>query len=305
MAQIMQEPRNKPGTAVVLRGGMGVGKTIVGQVVGSLLGRHYVYADDPRYLVGNFNIHMATCLFLQADEAVWAGDKHAEGRLKGLVTSTSQMIEAKGVDPVKLDNHLRLLMTSNSDWVVPAGKDERRFAIFEVAPHCAQRHEYFGELLDEIENGGRERLLYELLQVDLSAVNLRDIPKTEALFEQKVHSLDPIEAWLFERLQAGTPTRKHELWPEFVKTSDLVDDYIATAERVGISRRSTESQFGIKLKKLMPAARPCRRLVPADGGGTSVTRATGYDLPALHEARSAFEETLQQPIEWGSDDHGG
>ena len=94
-------------------------------------------------------MHMATCLFLQADEAVSAGDKHAEGRLKGLVTSTVEMIEAKGVDPVKVDNHLRLMMTSNSDWVVPAGKDERRFAIFDVgrtahnvmniSPRCCAR----------------------------------------------------------------------------------------------------------------------------------------------------------------------
>ena len=189
-AQRLQEPRNKPGTAIVFRGGMGVGKTIVGQIFGSLMKRHYVPADDPRYIVGNFNMHMATCLFLQADEAVWAGDKHAEGRLKGLITSTVQMIEAKGVDPVKLDNHLRLMMTSNSDWVVPAGKDERRFAIFDVAPHCAQRHEYFAEMLREMETGGRERLLYELLAFDLTTVNLRTIPKTAALLEQKIHSLD-------------------------------------------------------------------------------------------------------------------
>ena len=46
-AQILQEPRNKPGTAIVFRGGMGVGKTIVGQIFGSLMKRHYVPADDP------------------------------------------------------------------------------------------------------------------------------------------------------------------------------------------------------------------------------------------------------------------
>jgi hypothetical protein len=36
---------------------------------------------------------------LRADEAVWAGDKAADGRLKGLVTSPNQQIEAEGVVP--------------------------------------------------------------------------------------------------------------------------------------------------------------------------------------------------------------
>ena len=56
--------------------------------------------------------------------------KSAEGRLKGLVTSEYQLIEVKGVDQFKSPNYVRLMMTSNEAWVVPAGKDERRFAFF-------------------------------------------------------------------------------------------------------------------------------------------------------------------------------
>lgn len=297
LASIVQQPRNKPGTAVVLRGGMGVGKTIVGQVVGALIKRHYVIADDPRYLLGNFNIHMATCLLLQADEATWAGDKHAEGRLKGLVTSTTQMIEPKGVDPVRLDNHLRLLMTSNSDWVVPAGKDERRFAIFDVGSHCAGNHDYFAELFAELDAGGYAKLLHELLAFDLTSVNLRTIPKTRALLEQKVHSLDPVEAWLLERLEAGEPTRGLGTWPAFIPKPALLDDYVKTSERTGITRRATETQFNLKLRKLLPGLRPDRQSVPSDSGA-SMIRVRGYALPPLHEARRSFESALQQEIEW-------
>lgn len=69
-AHMMQKPREKPGTAIVLRGGMGTGKTKVGQVFGSLVRAHHFLIDDPRYLLGQFNSHMAACLFLQAEEAV-------------------------------------------------------------------------------------------------------------------------------------------------------------------------------------------------------------------------------------------
>ncbi|MBL7405596.1 hypothetical protein INQ30_24975, partial [Escherichia coli] len=119
-------------TALVMRGKMGTGKTKIGEAIGSLFPSHYFLVDDARYVTGNFNAHMASCLLLQAEEAVWAGDKNAEGRLKSLVTAKTQMIESKGVDPIRLDNFVRLLMTSNEDWVIPAGKDERRFCVLDI-----------------------------------------------------------------------------------------------------------------------------------------------------------------------------
>ena len=166
-AHMVQRPRERVGIALVLRGKMGTGKTKVGEIIGSLFPRHYFLVDDPRYVTGQFNAHMASCLLLQADEAVWAGDKAAEGRLKGLITAPMQQIEAKGIDPIRLDNYVRLVMTSNEEWVVPAGKDERRFAVLDVDPRCAQHHEYFAEMDLEMANGGLAHLLADLLAFDL------------------------------------------------------------------------------------------------------------------------------------------
>jgi hypothetical protein len=182
-AHIVQRPRERVGTALVLRGRMGTGKTKVGEVFGLLIAAHYFQVDDPRCVVGNFNAHMAACLLLQAEEAVWAGDKHTEGHLKGLITSNDQMIESKGVDPIRIRNYTRLIMTSNEDWVVPAGKDERRFCVLDVHPRCAQNHDYFREMQAELDQGGHARLLYDLLRFDLTKVDLRKIPRTQALLE--------------------------------------------------------------------------------------------------------------------------
>jgi len=69
-AHIVQRPPERLGVALVLQGRQGSGKTIVGQHFGALFPAHYFLVDDPRYVVGNFNVHMANCLLLQADEAV-------------------------------------------------------------------------------------------------------------------------------------------------------------------------------------------------------------------------------------------
>ena len=300
-AQMLQQPREKPGTAIVLRGAMGAGKTKVGEVFGSLIKPHYYLVDDPRYITHNFNAHMASCLLLQAEEAVWAGDKSAEGRMKGLVTSDFQMIESKGVDPVRLSNFIRLLMTSNEDWVVPAGKDERRFAVFDIQPHCAGNHQYFAEMEAELDAGGREALLADLLAFDLGKVNLRTIPKTYALLEQKVRSLDPIETWLLDRLKDGAPTLKHDGWPEVISTHAWFDDYAEASERIGVRRKAAQTSFGMKLSKLIPGIRAERRSIPKEDAAAT-ERIRVYVLPPLDECRRSFADLMGQRIDWGEAD---
>src|SRR5262249_26291796 len=89
------------------------------------------------------------------------------------VTSRQHMIERKGVDPVPVRNLIRLLVTSNNHWVVPAGMEERRFAVVDLGEAAIQNAEYFAAIDDEMANGGREALLDYLLRFDLSNVDLR------------------------------------------------------------------------------------------------------------------------------------
>lgn len=309
-AHLYQRPTERLGTALVLRGRQGTGKSKVGEVMGALLGPHYTLVDDPRYLVGQFNAHLASCLLLEVDEGFWAGDKIAEGRLKGLITSKTQMIERKGVDPVPVANLVRLLVTSNSDWVVPAGLEERRFAVLDVGELCLQDHGYFAEIDREMAAGGREHLLAYLLGFDLDQVSLRTIPPTQALFEQKIASLSPEHAWWLERLRAGTVLPSHGGWAVEVATEALYASYVAYAERLGVRRKLTDEQFMISLRKLMPAGFVRRRLcieaaddpgAASSGAQVSRRRVWGYTLPNLAACRDTFCELARWTVEWGDD----
>lgn len=305
-AHMVQRPRERIGTALVLRGKMGVGKTVAGEVIGSLFPSHYFLVDDPRYLTGQFNAHMSSCILLQVDEGFWAGDKAAEGRLKGLVTGTAQMIEAKGIDPIRLANYVRLIFSSNEGWVVPAGMDERRFAVLDVSDLCKENHGYFRQIFEEMENGGRAALLADLLALDLDASdapNLRVIPKTGALLDQKIQSLDHVAAWWFERLTAGAQTRRGHEWRDAVPIETLVDDYVKSAERVGVRRRSESTVLGMKMRQLIPGLRQTRRAEWVDdGSGTGATvsrRVNCYLFPRLEACRAAFEAAVGQSVDWG------
>lgn len=301
-AHLMQRPRERIGTAIVFRGRMGAGKSILGEIMGSLIASHYFLVGDARYITGNFNAHMAACLLLQAEEAVWAGDKAAEGRLKDLVTAEIQMIEQKSIDPIRLKNFVRLIMTSNEDWVVPAGKDERRFAVFDVHPRCAQNHDYFREMREEMDNGGREALLADLLAFDLSKVNLRQIPKTEALLEQKMRSLDTVESWWNERLRDGTTKRGGTEWVQQVSIDAMFNDYVAVSDKIGVKRKADKVSFGMKLGKLVPGLATSRPWMTNEHNVRERTRC--YVLPSLAQCRAAFDELLGQAIAWEVDPDG-
>jgi hypothetical protein len=289
-AHIVQRPRERVGVALVLRGGQGVGKTKVGEVFGSLLGSHYFLIDDKRYLVGHFNAHQGACLLLQADEAVWAGDREAEGRLRGLITAPTQMVEHKGVNAIKLRNYVRVVMTGNEPWLVPAGKDERRFGVLDVNKRCQKNHAYFAEIDAELDNGGRAALLADLLAFDLSTARLREIPRTKALVEQKIRSFPDIDAWWHERLDSGSITRNSAGWPSTVVTEDLYADFVAWMERRGIRRKPSPTEFGMAMRKYLLFDSMGERRVPDPHRrlGSETGRKWGYDLAELCEARMVF-----------------
>jgi Family of unknown function (DUF5906) len=303
-ASIFQRPDKKFGTSLALRGKQGAGKTIVGRMIGSLLGDHYALLSDPRYITGRFNSHMNACLLLHADEAFWAGDRAAEGRLKDLVTGDLHFVEFKGKEPVRLQNHIRLFITGNHDWIVPAGHDERRFAVLDVGDDHMQDTPYFAAIDEEMDNGGREALLHYLLTFDLSGVDLRAIPRTAALLQQKISSLNSLEAWWLDVLQRGElPWGCQE--ERHCPANRLFDGYIKSARSAGVRRRSIETQVGHFLNTYVPGL---VRTKAAYEEWRPVTRTTGsgrgkvYVFPPLSRCRDAFQEALGQEIRWPDGD---
>jgi hypothetical protein len=62
---------------------------------------------------------------------------------------------------------------------------------------------YFAALRAELDNGGIEAMLYDLLALDLGNWHPMQIYQTQALLEQKQHSLRGLDAWIEAMLQEG------------------------------------------------------------------------------------------------------
>ena len=300
MARIIQDPGGeKPGTAIVMRGKQGTGKGIFVNSFGKLLGKHFLQVAHASQVTGRFNSHFKDALFVFVDEGFWAGDKQAEGVIKNLITEPFLTIEQKGKDIIKVENHVNMMIATNNVWAVPAGLEERRFFVIDVSDKHKQDHQYFKAIVDQMKNGGTEAMLYDLLNMDISQINLRVFKQTIGLFEQKVYSMSIFERFWFERLKEGVlvPLKTDEKeqyndagWRE-ISRKRFHKIYLAFAETNKERYPMTLTQFGIALRKM------CRNI------GTSRlnednSRPWGYKFPPLKECREEFEKITNSQINW-------
>ena len=301
MAHAVQYPANRPETALVLQGGQGTGKGFFVNAFGSLFGVHYKQVSQSKHLVGNFNSHLANTLLLFADEAFWAGDKQGENTLKALITEPEIAIEPKGKDVFTTPNRLRIIMASNEDWVVPANIDDRRFVVLQVSEERKQDHAYFEELKVELDNGGREALLYYLQTYDISNFNLRSIPKTDALLDQKIQSLKPVERFVYDRLLEGQWLDADNGWNNEIAKRDLYTAYCEASSNAGVRRRNFEGQFAKVIGKMIPRVSTIRRNT-LNTDTNNYQRVYYFVFPDLSVCRQSFEQYVGSTIEWSQTD---
>jgi hypothetical protein len=212
-----------------------------------------------------------------------------------MVTEEVLPIEFKGKDAIYVRNHIRLLVSSNSDWVVPAGLEERRFFVIDVSEARMQDRKYFGAVINQMEKGGREALLDFLMNYDLNGVDLGKFPQTDALMEQKLHSMPPVHKWWYDRLMDGAVLSTVSNWPPLIECHLVHENFIEQSSKTGIPRRATETELGTALKKLVPELQKRR---PTIGG----VRAWCYELPPLEECRACFDRLTGNPNPWPDED---
>lgn len=290
MAETVQQPDRRIGIALAFRGLQGSGKSSFAIKFGELFGRHFQHLDSEQHLLGRFNAHLAEAIVVLADEAVWAGGKAGLGALKRMITEPTLNIEKKGIDLITVKNMLHMIAASNDEWVVPAGFDDRRFAIFDTDPKRLRDSKFFAAVEQELNNGGLAALLYDLLEFH-DDIDLKDIPETTARTEQKEMTADVKFQWWFDVLTEGTWW--WELRPDGLAEGEVAvpretvfGSYVAACKVV--SRGRTDGlmgHLGRFLRKVLPPGYP--REVRTS---SAKDRRRMWVFPSLDNCREAFKK---------------
>lgn len=294
MADAVQNPGGeRPGVSIVMRGGKGTGKGIFARTFGELFGGHFLHITHQSQLVGKFNQHQKDALVVFADECFWAGDKLSESIIKGIITEPTIRVEPKGKDSFPIKNHMRLMIASNEEWVIPAGIGERRFLVIDVAENYRQDLKYFAPIYVEIKKGVHAAMLFDLLEHKYDQTALMLAPKTDALLAQIEEGMEPEAKFWFHRLKEGTILKGQDTWNEdFVASDALHVQYLDFGKALGKTFLVSPDSFMRRIKKLCPHARSTRSYV------SSTKLARGIKCGPLNACRDAFAKILGQPVKW-------
>ena len=300
MAHAIQKPTELPGVALVLRGPPGTGKGYFARHFGKIFGNHFKHLVHMDHLLGKFNAHLSSALVVFADEIVWGGNKREAGQLKGIITETRRMMEAKFKDPVIVNNYARFIFATNEDWAVPTGPKERRFCVLNIDESKAENHIYFDAINTEMRNGGLEAFMHILMTFDLSQFNVRRYPVTEGLLEQKQLSLPSVAQWWYDILIEGDNQVSLEKYVPpiavmgtLISTMTLLEIYQAFAkgDRYGYGQVASCNQFVTILKQWAPIERKRTTVVNEKRGRCLV-------ISDLESCRNYFEQKIGHEIDW-------
>ena len=234
-----QYPEMPAGTALVLIGEQGTGKGVIGKFLEWIWGRHGEYISGNR-LTKNFNKLLEGVCFVFADEVFCVGDKAAENTLKTYITEEKINIEPKGRDTYVSDNFLKIFMCTNNEKAVPAGKDNRRYCVFNVSNEKRGDTVYFDKLGAAIKcKKVQAAFLYEMLNFDITGFFTGTIPESQGLKEQRYHSMCSVGLWFFDCLSRGsirTADGNNTSWEQYLTMDLLHKCYINWCNDLDIDR---------------------------------------------------------------------
>lgn len=290
IAHLFQKPWEPPEVCIVLRGRQGVGKNFFIERLGEIISDYFIVITNPKHLVGSFNRHLMDKLLVLADEAFYGRDRSHAGILKNLITQSQMAVEPKGVDVFMARKFFRLILASNEDFVAPADIDDRRNLVIDVSTERAKDHDYFHDLSEEWKNGGREAFYYQMLNRNIEKFNHRQRPETEALFEQKLHSLMGAERIIYEILYSGQAyLRSNNQDRYFVSTEDL--------RKFHTKRQEHTTNRALANELVLFALTPNSSRKTVDG-----TQIRGFWIPELDECRNLWAAAKRMKINWPEDD---
>ncbi|MBF0230786.1 MAG: hypothetical protein HQK63_14555 [Desulfamplus sp.] len=306
-ANLFQHPGVKHRTCICFRGKQGAGKNIFIDAIGKCFGKHYKALTKEEELTGRFNEHFTDCLFLFANEVIGMFTPKQLSVLKGLITDDMMAIEAKYRATVMLKNLLNINLAGNENFIIPAALDERRFQIFELSDEGLEKGEsYFEDLGNEISNGGIEAMMFDMLNTEVSHINVNKLIRNQSLLNAKIDNFNSLESYWFNRLIEGEVFYSTEFkfegdWDNgdiLVVSIEHHKDYLNYCAENSIKELIKENKFGsffIKIGFKKPVQHRNVNFIKY-GYKTKDGRASIRTLPNLQMCREKFAEYIKTPM---------
>lgn len=285
-------------TSVILTGKQGTGKNILVESIGRLLGPHFSSLGDISGLIDRFDYHLAQAILVLISETELGNDNKAMAKIKSRITEPKQSFEPKGRDRITLPNFMHIIFCSNSTSPLPLATDTRRFFVLLVSDQRRNQHAYFKEIIDELDHGGLEILLADLLDEPLDGFNPRIMPYSDTTLNMKMENMNSAERYIIDVLREGrfnpSSTEPAESYHSPTIKASLYNQYNLWCCDNGDSHKMVNMEtFSKAIKGLIPSVDLTKR----------IGKIRCYVLPNLEAARQECCDALDTDYEQLFGDH--
>ena len=225
IASILQKPNFKTGTALVILGNQGTGKNVFTNVICKLMAR---YANENvtniESVVGKFNAALENkkLLVLNELQSVDTNKFLNSDALKSVITDSKININQKNEPERLTENVANFIMVSNNNIPIKIEGTDRRYMVTKTSDEHRGDFDYFDKLCDSFTPEFYENLFTFFMLKDLSNVNLRKIPSSEAKETIKEASMSSYEIFArdnYEEIKNVTGPDLFNMYCHFVEVN--------------------------------------------------------------------------------------
>lgn len=310
-ADMVQNVSRKPGVMPILTGKPGTGKSIIGEVITSMLGRLSATCIPCGAIFDSkFNGMLARRIFVSFDEINLYGatNRHANENLKTLVTDKYIHVNEKYKQPFNEQSFHRFMGTTNVAMPVYIDMSDRRYAVFSVGDKFLKDREHFKRLVTLMSDDVALCGLHHYFKTRQITTDIYDVPETEARQLIKKPE-DPIVGMVFSILnEASLPEEisrrliRNE-WPQnevFVPRFVMNDYIIKKHPSLSGTRIANTVLKHFKWDRPDGKYNNTKRMIikTADGRAEEPINTYMYQLKPIHKQRQIYEEITGTKPTW-------
>lgn len=199
----LKHPGVKMNTALVVWSAeQGVGKNLLFETVGDIIGSKHACVIGQKDLGGNFNSWAKNRLFVIGDEVLSSGDRREADQFKSLITGTMLRINEKNQPEYDIANYTSFVFLSNHGDAVHLEDGNRRYFVAEIKGKPLSST-FYADYAAWRDNGGLAALHYYLVNdVDLSGFDPKaPPPMTEAKRAMVSAGRSGLEQWMADVME--------------------------------------------------------------------------------------------------------
>ena len=271
-SRILQEPHNKNQTCIALHSKEGVGKSIILELFGKIIGSdYYMECNDMDKIFGRFNASAINKLLIDFNETAWGGNKKMKGKFKSFITDSTIEIEKKGKDPLIIDSNANCVISTNEDWIADVKKDNRRFLFIECNNDILklsddEADEYFEPIYEFEDIQDLANYFYNYDISNYKPKKIKELNKKSDLYQsQIIQSADSLEQFLYLIIEKDIDLEDytHDNGEIKISKEKFYELYMIN-NHGGYGNAYTQVHFWTKIRKLLTNS---IKIVPAKKKG--------------------------------------